>query len=356
MILSTISSTDSSRCCEIVSRMRPSPNSSSTFATLPHISPSEKTLRQYVLGEVPEDARLALEEKLVIDPGAFDALAIVEDELTEEYLEGTLPAHQRQAFESGFLSLGSNRRLAELTAALKEQAAGSLAPGKPEPRTSLEWWLPGRWQPALVGAMAVTCVLSLLGNLSLLQDRTSLQGRVNQLHARQEVDNVEHMRLLTQIKQDLQTQLKEMQTATSRAVEGSRRTAAFPPIRTPVRTEVSREPIAPRVFALTAGLPRGDGRLDRVSVSPHAFIVRLKLELPGNPYPLYRAALTDAEGDETWTVSKLRSESVGTLAVIFIDLPVTLLTRGDYQIKVSGQPRGEPAEPIGTFSFRVVSQ
>ena len=215
----------------------------------------------------------------------------------------------------------------------------------------LERWLPVRWQPALVGALAATLVMSLLGNVSLLQGRASLQGHLNQLHARQELDSLEHARLLTQIPQDLQTRLDRMQMTTGRASEGPSRTAVLPP----VRTEMSRRPVAPPIFALTAGLLRGDGRVARVSVNRHAFIVRLKLELPANAYSLYRAVLTDADGDETCTVSKLRSESVGTQAAILIDLPVTLLAPGDYQIQVSGQVRGEQVEPIATYSFRVVS-
>ena len=47
----------------------------------------EGTLRSYALGRLAEEPRLALEERLVSEPKVLEAQGIVEDELTEEYLE-----------------------------------------------------------------------------------------------------------------------------------------------------------------------------------------------------------------------------------------------------------------------------
>jgi len=330
-----------------------------------HTSTSDNTLRQYVLGEVAEDARLALEERLVTDPDAFDALGVIEDELTEEYLEGRLLPQERRAFEASFLGTESGRRQTELMAALKKRAAESLSSHKTEPRLFLERWVPSQWQPALAGTMAAMFVMSFMVNVWLLKGRVSLQNQVSQLQARQELDKQENAQRLARVQEDLQTRLDAMQTTSGRALVDPSPSNSQSPAASGVpaadrpetsRDVTNRELAVPPTFALTAGLLRSDARLTRLALPSNAVIVRLKLDLPENSYPLYRAALTDADGDETWTASKLRAESVGTRAAIFIELPVNLLTRGDYQMKVSGQPRGEPAEPIATYSFRVVSQ
>jgi hypothetical protein len=313
---------------------------------------------------VAEDARLALEERLVTDPDSFDALGVIEDELTEEYLEGRLPPHERRAFEASFLATESGRRQTELMAALKKRAAGSLASHETEPWLFLERWVPVQWQPALAGTLAAMFVMSFMVNVWLLKGRVSLQNQVSQLQTRQELEQ-ENARRLARVQEDLQTRLDAMQTTPSRALVDPSSSNSQSPAASGVpaadhpetsREVTNREPAVPPTFALTAGLLRSDGRLTRLALPSNAVIVRLKLDLPENSYPLYRAALTDADGDETWTASKLRAESVGTRAAIFVELPVNLLTRGDYQMKVSGQPHNAPAEPFATYSFRVVSQ
>ena len=80
----------------------------------------------------------------------------------------------------------------------------------------------------------------------------------------------------------------------------------------------SRAPVV--TFTLAAGLLRAGGSLPRVTVPKDAIVVRLRMELPGDDYyPLYRAALLDANGDEIWAASKLRAEGEpGQTAVVLV--------------------------------------
>jgi hypothetical protein len=82
-----------------------------------------------------------------------------------------------------------------------------------------------------------------------------------------------------------------------------------------------------------------------------ALIVQLRLELPGNDYTFYRAVLQDADGNEIWAASRLRAQP--RKAEIVVPVPATLLTRGDYQLKLSGMSEGREPEAVEAYAFRV---
>jgi hypothetical protein len=266
----------------------------------------EGTLRRYVRGELGETLRLELEELLLTDPDAFEALGVVEDELIEEYLEGEGSALERKGFEEHFLTSPERRRRLTFLLALKDRAASAAQPTSEEipaapgdgARSSArgpswleaiaEWLRPARWQPAWV-AVSAMLALSLAGNTWLA-----------------------------------------------------------------LRTLAPLEPAdSVPTLALAPGLLRAEGTLPRVAVPPAAAGIRLILELPGNDYPRYRATLLDDEGNEIWTASRLQAETAEGRVVIVLVVPAAVLPRGDYQVKLSGiTPSGEP-EALSSSPFRV---
>src|SRR5215212_4438237 len=75
-----------------------------------HVKQHRKvTLKRYLLGELDEEPRLEIEERLVMDPEFFELLGPSEDELTEEYVEGVLSPAERIGFERHFL-INEDRR------------------------------------------------------------------------------------------------------------------------------------------------------------------------------------------------------------------------------------------------------
>jgi hypothetical protein len=125
----------------------------------------ERSLRRYVLGSLEEDARLQIEEKLVQDPDTFELLGVIEDELAEEYLDGTLTEPERVAYEQH-----DHQHDLEFFSALRARA--SAAP--PEPSRAPGWdpasWLKGMvFQPAWLGAAAALLVATLVGSAWLVR-------------------------------------------------------------------------------------------------------------------------------------------------------------------------------------------
>jgi hypothetical protein len=261
----------------------------------PRLTPElEANLRRYVLGGLPESARSDLEEQLVTEPDVFEALGVVEDELIEEYLDGTGTELDRGAFERHFLTSPQRQARLRLAKSLRKHASQGMAAAtaRPQPVSGA-----GRWQPAWL-ALAAALVLSLAGNV-WLANRSA----------------------------------QPMPAAVS--VPGSEPGGTGP------------------TFTLATGLLRSGGSLTRVSVPSDAAVVRLRLELPpADSYPTYRATVLDEDGTEVWTVAKLRVQDADTSAVV-VAVPTELLSRGDYQVRLSGQKdEGEP-EIVGTYAFRI---
>lgn len=286
----------------------------------------ERTLKKFVLGGLEDGPRMELEELLVTDPEAFEALGVIEDELIEEYLEGAGSPADRGAFERHFLSSGEGRRRLGFARALRGTVMTSAPPGKEtagpkqEAAVAALWpptWPWRRWPPVWVGLAALLSV-SVAGN-AWLGLRYQVQGE----------------------------RLAHLSGPNAAAAGSSRQTGKAPD------AQPARPRSAVSTFTLAAGLLRAGGTLPRIAVPTDAAVVRLRLELPGDEYPRYRVSLRDADGNEIWSMSKLRAERERDETAVTLVVPSELLPRGDYQLKLSGVRPGGGAEPLAMYSLRV---
>lgn len=294
---------------------------------MPLEAETEESLRRYVLGTLEEDPRLRLEERLVRDPDTFEALGVIEDELTEEYLDGTLTEPERRAYERHRSISPDRHRAPSFFSALRARASAPAA----EPQRA-DSWDPGAWfrtallQPAWLGAAAALLVASLAGNAWFALAPGSSDETAAPTPAV----------LVAKAPPETPAGHRPTTAGTPRALLGQRPGTLVP------------------TFTLAAGLLRGGGSLDRIAVPPDARVVRLTLDLPGDDYPLYRATLHDVDGDELWAQSKIKAESTEEQIVLSLLVPTPLMPYGDYQLKVSGiAEEGEP-EGVASYTFRVI--
>jgi hypothetical protein len=317
----------------------------------------ESTVRRYVLGDLDEGLRDELDELLVTDPDAYDALSVIEDDLIEEYLDEIGTQAERQGFEQHFLASADGARRLAFARALRARASARAMERQPEkPTAPVPPPQPTAWQPAWLG-LAAALAVSLLANAWLASQH---QGRGQRAASTLPVaptaqpsnsssappvapsSSPTPSATTAAEHQDLMARLEAEQVERSKAEARSQ------------TLEQQLRARGPRIatFALAAGLLRGEGSLPRVSVPSGAVVVGLRLELPGNDYPRYRAALLDANGEEIWAASGLRAEGGVASAVVCL-LPTGLLPRGDYQVKLSGLGDGAEPEAVGTYAFRV---
>jgi len=118
-------------------------------------------LRRYLLGRATDEEASAIEEAYFNDDEAVDRIALAEDEMIEEYLEGALAADDRERFERVYLASPRHRDRVELIRRLMAIAsraapAGSAGaqPGAPPPSIASS-------RRAILGALAAAAVVAL---------------------------------------------------------------------------------------------------------------------------------------------------------------------------------------------------
>src|ERR1043165_6819285 len=82
----------------------------------------EKTIRQYLLGDMGGAEMSSFEERMMTDDDLFEMLLAVEDDLIDERAADELSPEERARFDSYFLATPERRERLELARALHEYA------------------------------------------------------------------------------------------------------------------------------------------------------------------------------------------------------------------------------------------
>src|SRR6185295_16358756 len=79
---------------------------------------SEALLVQYLLGDLPEEELVAIEDRAFRDRQLLQAIQAVESDLIDEYVRGGLSDRERRQFEGRFFVSAERRRKVEFGRAL----------------------------------------------------------------------------------------------------------------------------------------------------------------------------------------------------------------------------------------------
>ena len=126
-------------------------------------------LRQYLLGQLAEELREQTETGLLEHDELFEELLIVEDELTDDYLSGTLSADEQTNFEQHFLVTPERIEKLRFARTFKRRLAAApsqeLATGK--------FWPALKARQFKVWGLAVTALLliAVIAGLWIINDR-----------------------------------------------------------------------------------------------------------------------------------------------------------------------------------------
>ena len=123
----------------------------------------DDALRRYVLGELEGAARLALEQRVVIEPEVFDALSLMEDELVEAYADGRLSETERCGFERHFMASPDRRGQVALIRLLKQHAVESGDLEIAADAGFLHWAADRAKEYPLWAAAVAACLVALVG-------------------------------------------------------------------------------------------------------------------------------------------------------------------------------------------------
>ncbi len=300
----------------------------------------ETVVVRYLLGDLPEEAQIQVEDRAFSDPSYLRIIEAVEADLIDSYVRGEMPAPERRQFESRFLVSPERRMKVEFARALARVAAEA----KPvlddvaverAPATRQSWReafmqiLRGR-SPAFQFAMgAVVVMLAGLVWWQVVQT-TRLRGSLSQLEADRHVQQQREAALQAALSQE-RTRVEEMMAQIQQ---------------NPGRASVAS-------LMLLPGMVRSGGALPQLVIPVSTQLARIQIQLePRDNYPRFRVELRTHGGEEILTRGNVGEQRSSTGRMVVLDVPASTLGTGDYELTLQGIADGQ-SNDIGYYSFSV---
>lgn len=314
----------------------------------------EKTMMEYLLGELDEEKRNTVEERYFADDMYFEQLLAVEDDLINKYLGGELSLFQSENFEKSLLSSPERRKKVEFAKMLREYIAEQ---DSPDPKSFAEkifrWRLPFSALSSnkfVVGfSFAAVVLLLIFSNLWWNQRNSVLRSRISLIESEQltwqEQERVLREQNVIQQEQlnQLTEQLEQEKLMIAQLQEDIRDS------RLPLPSVIS--------FELFAGLTRSAEDQNPLILFPNTRIVELQMEIPVKKvYQNYVVVLETVEGREILRQQGLQPLDTprGKFAVLL--LPASTLFSDTFILTLQGMIAPEETEVISTYTFDLLKK
>jgi hypothetical protein len=247
---------------------------------------------------------------------------------------GELSQSDRRSFEFRFLTSPERRRKVEFARALatmtsESEAQESRAPGRPFFMRA--FW---GWNPVVQFATGMAALICIAGGAWLVSENAAIRSRVAALEAERRDFEVREERL----RQGLS---EEQARAAALATEN----------RQP--SEAASAPLV-ATLVLVPGLSRAQTRVERLVLSPSVQIARIEIQLDSrDDYPRFRAELRTRSGEEVLSRGNLVRRKSGPGFAVFVDVPATALTVGDYELALKAIAADHTSQDVGYYYFGV---
>jgi len=281
------------------------------------VSNDEVRIRRFLLEELDEEERERVEELFLTDTDTRDSVSMVEDELIEEYLEGSLQGVDREKFRGVFVATPQLRRKVRMAQSLRRftRPDESHLPTVVEsstrdrvtqvPAQPFNFWT---WRNLFVYASAATAIVVLAVGVYWYANYRR-----------------EQTRRLT-----VERELAEL-------------------------NDPSRRSSLPSNQVLAVVLSPVSARSTGSSITPRATDAVLELSLLPEiaKTESYNVLIQRAGSDDEFAVRNLRLEDLPAGKAIRVRIPASLLLRGLYRLQLNGvTPDGRVVE-TNEYSFEV---
>jgi hypothetical protein len=295
----------------------------------------ERLLRNYLLGLAPAEERKRVEERLLTDSDYCNELERAEECLTHEYVRGEIKGIEKEQFDSHFLKSAEHRKSLEFAGLLDRYFSEQDVARR-------------KWHRAMEMALASAAIVLMAASAILFRQVSYLHAEAARLEQQRAAADqraqslagqlAEQGHLISTLSQELAEQKKLLVTASW--------------------DHVARSWGAPDIalFSLSPGLDRTGAEVRRVTIPAHAQILLLELKLEGIRYRHYRAQVETVEGEVIRTADDLTARPVAdnSRKAIVLLLPVTLITRSEYLIKLAGITQSGASESVGTYYLNIM--
>jgi anti-sigma-K factor RskA len=282
------------------------------------MSQKQSLIRHYLLGTLDERMQQLIEKRILTDRRFRKRVLLIEDELFDDYVLGTLSSDERQRFDRRLLGTAEQVNKLETIRAYKNCAtsmAGLSLPTDTHGRqSSLSRWLRGlsHWRSMMYVSAAMVVLITLVGMAALVVQRLNKPAG----DARHEREAVEE-------------QLARLNARQGIADPSSALSVALAP--TAVRKVEPNFPIK-----LSAGTD----------------LIQFELQLLGGGHQSFEATMQTPEGVEMFTVRGLHATSERGDEVVRLKVPAWLLPDGDYLLKLRGVSAEGRTDVVGEYFFR----
>ena len=318
---------------------------------------NEELISRYLLGELPEEQQVEIEDRAFSDKDYLASITAVENDLIDEYVRGELSAADRQRFETRFLASAERRKRVEFATALRTVVSESYAPEKKQIHDVPRWsWRDSLYaflnglNPAARLAFATAAILLIVGAAWLFAETWRLRRQVNQLQAEKQSGQG--------LQQALDAERKRSEELNARLnQEKQQREQTDESLRQLTETTEATKPVAPPVFAsltLLPGLSRGGGQKPNLDLSNDVRLVRLQIGIdPEEQYKSFAVELRTVAGRGVWNRENLAARTRRGTRAVGLTLPATVLKSGEYELRLRGLTEGGGSEDVGFYYFNV---
>lgn len=258
---------------------------------------TDARLREFLLGKLDDEDRARIEDLFLTDPSTRERVLALEEELIEDYLEDGLSQEDKERFLALYAQTSEQQLRIRISGAIKDwaireaRAPRSITTRRPV-WNRLWTWL--RLKPHFLVPIAVTTVIAVVLAVALLNSR---MGQRKHLAIEQEL-----------------AQLNS---------PASLREAA------PGMTSFDLSPVT----------VRSEETQNQIKIPAGTRVIELRLPwIQKERYSSYDAEVRRLRDDKTFTIRNLVGESDG--GALRLRLLADLLTRGNYQINVTGTSPG----------------
>lgn len=276
---------------------------------------TDAQMRQFLLGNVDDEERQRIESLFISDPESREKIEVAEQDLIEDYLENGLTTDDKEKFLSHYAQTPEQRRKLRIAGSIKDYAIAKQQAAQTDAPMAESWrnWFSAWWQrkPTLLVPITATLIVAVMvAGVWLVR-----------LNNRRSEDDRQRVAI-------------ERELAELNGPSGLSDTS--PRIVLLVVSPLSVRSIAPRTE-----LTPGDS--DRV--------VELRLLwIQKEQYPTYQAVLHRVGDPAQFTIPNLHLQNENGSAVR-VRLPARLLTRGLYQVILSGISSDGSARLVEEYSF-----
>ena len=271
---------------------------------------TDAVLREFLLGKVGDEEAARIESLFLTDSEARERVLVLEQELIEDYLEDTLTPDEREKFLLRYGQTAAQLQQLRITKAIKDWALRESSKKQIVPVAISTWSRLRarlRLKPVFVIPIAVTAMIA------IVCAAVWLNGRMKRAAIEQELAQLNTPASLREVPPQMVSM--ELPPITARSLE--------------------------------------QGREFKKSTDSQTLELRLPW-IQKERYSMYQADVRRVGGDESFTIHNLPVENEGS-STIRLRLPARILSRGQYQVRLSGIDSGGIAGITEEYSFTVGS-